>query len=99
MGGELSPDSNVVHLEGSVFLDADLRCAFLGHVSLRDADLTHALLDSTTFLDVDLTGVRGLTESQLATARIDPSTHLPPELQDRLRIQLVPTGVVAKCST
>ncbi len=60
-------------LRNARLVNADLRRAQLAGAVLAGANLQDALLDKADLCDVDLTGVQGLTESQLRTARRGPA--------------------------
>lgn len=74
-------DMRRAKLDGANMRGTDLAGANMRGASLNDADLGGANLLSTDIRNTDLSGVRGLTQVQLAKVRADSSTRLPPGLR------------------
>jgi uncharacterized protein YjbI with pentapeptide repeats len=65
---------------GADFSGCDLTKADLTEIDLTDAVVDGAVLVSTDLSGADLRSTRGLTDVQLARARVNPATSLPTEL-------------------
>jgi len=65
---------------GADLSGCDLTKADLTEIDLSDADVDDAILVSADLGGADLRSTRGLTDSQLRRARVNPATSLPPEL-------------------
>ena len=75
------------NFEGAIGIDLDLSRADLANADFTDAVLlganfTGANLTGANLAGTDLSGATGLTPAQLLSARITPTTQLPPEFQD-----------------
>jgi uncharacterized protein YjbI with pentapeptide repeats len=76
-------DLRNARLEGASLAGADLQGATLAGARLTGADFADARLRNTRLAGTDLSGVLHLTREQLAGARLDSTTILPPGLAGR----------------
>jgi uncharacterized protein YjbI with pentapeptide repeats len=65
------------HLEGAVIAGAHLDHAWMHSARLEGSTMEGAILEGTRLEGVDLRTVKGLTQTQVATACVDTQTKLP----------------------
>lgn len=73
-------DLTKVHLNGANLRGADLTGTSLGGADLTESDFSFATLKETAVQGVDLTKAKGLTPTQVGTARGSVLTKLPPNI-------------------